>query len=564
MQSRSTDLTTKLKGLLLDLLVAGEPVFKVQQTKNQNSVKIRHLDPRDTFFDYNFDSPYLKDSYRVVVRTWMTKNQILNEYGSELSKSDRDKLEQHWSSSYDSSAYYIRTHQQRGILSGEEVTTNYDYPYNNNDGIFTDFIPVYEVEWIETDKNFTMQRYETIKIGEDIYILRGMNEDIIRSQDNPNYCSLSVNGVRFLNRNNKPHSLVLACAHLQDKFDILIFYRDNLIANSGTTGDFVDVSLLPTFLGQNMPERLQKFIAYKKGGIAPIDTSQPGRLETGAAPMNTMFNGFDDTLRVQAIQAIQVAIDSIEKTVSDITGVFRERLSGIEQRDAVTNIKIGQNNSFIITRQYYHQMDLIVNEILLDCLNTAKIVFKEGLTGSIILGDKYQKIFTALPEHFTMTDYDIRIITSSDVIKDMEYIKQIIPEFAKTGIVSPEIIIDALTAKSLTELKTKAMNSMKKQKEENDQLKQLAQKLQEAEEQIKQQQEQLQKATRKVEELNEAKLNIERQKMELEYKVDLFRAQTERTYRDRMAEETAKRTAIEEAQLYDGNPYNNKVRQLTS
>jgi hypothetical protein len=36
--------------------------------------------------------------------------------------------------------------------------------------------------------------------------------------------------------------------------------------------------------------------------------------------------------------------------MSSITGVFRERLNGIEARDAVTNIKIGQNNSFIITK----------------------------------------------------------------------------------------------------------------------------------------------------------------------------------------------------------------------
>jgi len=34
-------------------------------------------------------------------------------------------------------------------------------------------------------------------------------------------------------------------------------------------------------------------------------------------------------------------------------------------------------------------MDLMVNELLLDCLNLAKIVFKNGLLGTIILGDKY-------------------------------------------------------------------------------------------------------------------------------------------------------------------------------
>lgn len=45
--------------------------------------------------------------------------------------------------------------------------------------------------------------------------------------------------------------------------------------------------------------------------------------------MNTTFAGYDDTIKVQAVQAIQLAIDSIEQTCSSITGVFRERLNGI-------------------------------------------------------------------------------------------------------------------------------------------------------------------------------------------------------------------------------------------
>jgi len=65
-------------------------------------------------------------------------------------------------------------------------------------------------------------------------------------------------------------------------------------------------------------------------------------------------------------------------------------------------------------------MDTCVEEILLDSLNVAKVVYKKGLTGVLILGEKQQKIFTALPEHFTMTDYDIHVVNSSDITKDME------------------------------------------------------------------------------------------------------------------------------------------------
>jgi hypothetical protein len=48
-----------------------------------------------------------------------------------------------------------------------------------------------------------------------------------------------------------------------------------------------------------------------------------------------------------------MTIERIEATCSSITGVFRERLNGINQKDAVTNVAVGQRNSFTITKQYY-------------------------------------------------------------------------------------------------------------------------------------------------------------------------------------------------------------------
>lgn len=565
MQSRDTDLITSLRNLILDLLITGYTFYKVEPTIEGNNIKIRVLNPLNTFIDRNIESPYVKNSYRAVVRTWMSKTEILNKYGKDMSRSDRKILEEKWQSIYDNSMYYVRMRNNSkgvpvtdGILAGIEVTPG--YPQNQTGE--QELIPVYETEWLEVDEDFVMQRYETVRIGEEIYILKGRNDKVIRSKSNPSYCTLSINGVYFLNRNSEPYSLVLACTHLQDRFDLLCFYRDNLIANSGTVGDWIDETLIPSHLGVSMPERLARWIALKKQGIGLLNSSEEGRISSGAAPLNTIFNGYDDTVKAQAIQAIQLAIDSIEQTTSSITGVFRERLNGIEAKDAVTNVKIGQNNSFIITKQYYHQMDLVVNEMLLDCLNLAKVVWKKGLTGVIVLGDKYQKIFTALPEYFTLTDHDIRIITSSEVIKDIETVKSIIPEFVKSGGLPPDIILEALTSKSLPDLKHKVRIAMKQQKEEANQLQQATQKAQELEEQLKQVSGELQKAQQKIESLNEARIQLEQQKLQMENKVDWFKAQTERDYREATAEQDRIRTEIEKAQLYDGNPYNDKVRQI--
>lgn len=504
MQSRETDIVNVLRELLLDLLVTGEAYYQVLPTLENNNIQIRASSILNTFIEENIESPYIKNSQRAVVRRWMSKNQILSTYGKQMSKQDIKTLKEKWESIYSNAYFYIESKTNNcipsnGILSNIKITPGYPQDAHIGKG---ELIPVYEVQWIEVDKNFVMQRYETIRVGEEIYIIKGKNDNVIRSRSNPNYCTLSINGIKLLNRGTQPYSLVLACADQQDRYDLLHFYRDNIIANSGSIGDWVDMTLIPQQLGVTFEEKLTKWLSLKKQGVALLDSSSEGRLAGGTSPLNTIFNGYDDTVKVQAIQAIQLAIEATEKTVSSITGVFRERLDGIEARDAVTNVKIGQSNSFTSTKQYNHQMDLLVNEILLDCLNLGKVVYKNGLTGTYILGDKQQKIFTARSEYFTLTDYDVRIITSSDIIRDLEQVKSIIPEFVKTGNLPADIILEAITSKSIPDLKRKVKLALKKQKEENGQLQQLSQQAQQLEQQLQESTNQLKSAQAKIEQLN--------------------------------------------------------------
>ena len=168
------------------------------------------------------------------------------------------------------------------VPSSKSFSSAFSYPpehhwyrYDNT------LIPVYEVEWIETDKDFKMQRYQTVRIGDEIYVLKGLDEGAPRTKDDPNATTLSINGVWFNNRGGEPHSMALACMVLQDKYDLLHFYRDSLIANSGSVGDFINIPTLPTILGNSLAERLIKWKAYKKQGMALIDTSQEGQVGTG-------------------------------------------------------------------------------------------------------------------------------------------------------------------------------------------------------------------------------------------------------------------------------------------
>lgn len=564
-QSRNVDLATKLRQLFVDLLVTGYTYYQVLPSSSGNNIQIRQHSPLDVFPELDPESPYVNDSRRIVIRRRLTRERILSEYGKELSKQDIKKIDDLWQEYLETTgSYIVRSYTREGVpatdglRAGEEVTPGLPTSSFYNQ----DLISVYEVEWIETDKNYIEQRYSTVRIGSEIYILRGKSENVIRTKDSPERAKLSVNGVYFNNRGNEPYSMVLNCMVLQDRYDLLHFYRDNLIANSGSVGDFINLPTLPAILGKDLAERLMKWKAYKKQGIALIDTSQDGLINTGQAPLNTMFNGYDDTVKVQAIQAIQLAIDSIEQTASSITGVFRERLNGIQQRDAVTNVQTGINNSFTITKQWHFQMDLMVREILLDALNCAKIVYKDGITGTLILGDKLQKIFTALPKYYTVTDFDIHIITSSEILKEIEQIKALIPELVKAGFVPPEVLMEIITAKSLTEMKYRVKLAMRKQRAENNQIQQLTQQVEELQNQLQQATQQLQQAQNKVESLNEAKLQIEREKNQMQYELDSYKNQTDRTFKESQAENDTKRTQIELMQLYDGNPYNDEVKNI--
>lgn len=89
---------------------------------------------------------------------------------------------------------------------------------------------------MEYDKD-KLVRHEGVKIGEEIYICRGESENIVRSISNPKDCTLSINGIFFMDKNGAPFSIVVHTMDLQDRYDLCIYYRDSLIANSGTIGD---------------------------------------------------------------------------------------------------------------------------------------------------------------------------------------------------------------------------------------------------------------------------------------------------------------------------------------
>ena len=342
------------------------------------------------------------------------------------------------------------------------------------------------------------------------------------------------------------------------KYNLLFYFRDSLIATSGIRGDFLDVSNLPDFLGKTPQERILKWKAYKsKMGIALVNTAQEGQ----GANLNTIYSGYDDTVSGQALQAIQLAIQQTEDTCSSITGVYREQLGGIEQKDAVTNVQVGINQSTVVTKQFFQIMDNITTELLIDALNVCKIAFKEGMIGSVVLGDKLQKIFTIDPQYFSFTDYDVHIADSADIMQDINKIEQLTYKLIESGQVDFDIIFEGITSESLSDMKHELLKACRKRKDENNQVQQASQQIQQYEQQLKELQANLQKAQQQLEQANGQELQLKAKKIEYDYEVAKEANNIKENTDSKKLDINNKEVEVQIAQVYDNNPYNDKIKK---
>ena len=568
MQNRDIDFSNKLEQLLLDLLISGQAYYKVVPTLSHQNFRIEVCDPLNTWIDKDPKSRYMKNGYKSVVRKWMSPEEVEIKYGKLLSAEDRKSIR-------DMKGFIDDTNDNYALITGQ--SSRCGMPIHNpgiwndvgihpfeKDGIdgeeFDDLIPVYDVEWIDSkkkDDGFVGYCYHVTRIGQSIYVFD--DEDVLmpRNIDAPNVPRLSLNGIWYTNGHGAPYSLMLATANLQDNYDMTIYKKDNAIALSGTKGAIVDMSALPEQLGGSTEERIIRYQGYRKVGLALIDSAQEG---AQTAP-NTIYNGYDDTLDVNTIQAYQLSLQMIESTVSQITGVTLERLGGVTPRDAVANVETGMQQSFNITKRYYQAMDTLVKEMLLDCIDIAKVVYKDGITGQIVLGNT-KKIFTLLPEYYSFTSYDINLADSAQIIKEQELIKQISMQYLGSNLMDPEIMLIISTSKSLTEMKELALKAIQEKKIENSQLQQLQQQLQEAQKQQQQMQKQLEESTRKIAQLNEKKLNIEQQNNQAEQSIKWAQVKGDLENKERELQLIEERNKLEAAQLFDNTPQNDRISNV--
>lgn len=180
------------------------------------------------------------------------------------------------------------------------------------------------------------------------------------------------------------------------------------------------------------------------------------------------------------------------------------------------------------------------------------------------MGNKAQ-IFTALPEYYTVTDFDVHIEDSAKSFQDRQSLVAISGELVRGGVADLEDVTNIMTASSMTELKRNIDRSIAKKKAENNMLSQMQQQIQEYEQAMKEMQNNLKtmqqenmQLQKQVETNNQTKLELEAQRIAIEKE----RVRNDKEYNDKSIEVKQQQVQAQVAQIYDANPYNDKIKNV--
>jgi TolA-binding protein len=180
------------------------------------------------------------------------------------------------------------------------------------------------------------------------------------------------------------------------------------------------------------------------------------------------------------------------------------------------------------------------------------------------LGNK-SEIFTALPEYYTITDFDVHIEDSAKSFQNIQTLMSISGELVRGGAADLGDITEIITANGMAELKRILNRSIAKKKAENNvigqmqqQIQQYEQSMKEMEKNMKQLQQQNERLNQEIERNNKTRLDLEASKIAIERE----KVRNDKEYNDKIIESKQQQIQAQVAQIYDANPYNDKIKSI--
>jgi len=554
----SCHLRKKTNMLFRDFLINGVSYYRAKILNLGEDPEVTILNPVNFACVASENIDFVRDAERARYTEYMTPLDIINHYGMYMEKEDLCTFNENNGLGY-TNDNRLEIAEQRSSQNIQDLagtsTGNHLYEVNHCEWKSNQKVPFYgnqilneeqEFDLIKKNKGdkisyrYRIDRYEGIRIGGDIYVKKGLSQNVLRRLDRQWYAPLSFNGIHYNKRNSKPYSVVNMTSDLQDKYDILFYHYENIVATSGTKGTRVVLENIPKEFGDDLFERMAKYMYYKKHGLEVISLSQDGVKDFAH------YGDFNNSLD-GSIQYILKAMEYLEAVAEKITGVPRQRFGQLSQYDLVGNTEVAMQQSALTTKPLYAAHFDLVKELMYDVINLARISWKEGKKGVAVLGSGMKEVFT-IDTEWKNQDIDIILGDIQAEAKRIELFKQMTMEFVKAQAVEFDVVLESLSYDTVTEIKEHVKKALTDKKESQ---------LEQMQQQLVEYQKQLEQITKQYETLEKQHAQAGHQEKQVDLQLKQTEIENEKEFNDKKLEiENEKiklereRVELERQQLY--------------
>lgn len=357
---------------------------------------------------------------------------------------------------------------------------------NSTAGLTGDLVHFYHVEWLASTRIpdgkggsvYREDRYECYRVGTLLHVGGRRCDEAPRRRDTPWKTTLSYKGLINVSPNGIVESMSNNMRELQDLYDIMMFFRNNTVANSGVSGSRVNVAAIPKALGKKFMDRLTKWVTLRKQGLELVDPTEEG------ANLFQHYGDFNASIKGDAINAINAILESLTVQADIVSGVPRQMLGVIEQRDAVENVKVGINQVSVLSLEMFRDIDRCLNRGVQETLDNYKWAYRNKPKEGIYNNGFSMIPFIVSPTKFSLTDYVVTVISSGIENAKLLKIQALAAEFVKAQAIDADVLVEVMNKKSVHEVEHILKTALAKKKEEMASIQKMQQALDQSQSQI--------------------------------------------------------------------------------
>jgi len=422
-------------------LISSEEVYYVGLGAGGNPTA-RVVNPLNFDYDKNTDVREIENGDWAKEDRWLSPAQIIDLHGPSLSDDNiRDIEDGNIGTGYSTSQFYpgylyqpadfkislVNSAQTRGHVQAHHIlVTHVVWKSRKRIGFVREISPNGEMVETIVDEAFKItdaqkeagvtiewqwinEVWQGTKIGHSLYIDIEPLSFQIRSLDSPSECKLPYVGRVYNNLNATATSLVELLKPHQYLYNIVWYRLENELAKAKGKAFVMDLAQIPRSHGIDVTEWIYYF---ENAGIAFINSFEEGTdIFAGEKPAFNQFKDIDRTLSNVVGQYILI-LNKIEEMMENIVGISPQRQSKTQASETATGVTSAINQSTAITAPYFQTHNLVIEQVLTQLIEVAKVAYSDGKKAAFVVDEIYRVTLDVDGAIFNDSDYGVFITNS--------------------------------------------------------------------------------------------------------------------------------------------------------